>query len=128
MVEKSMGKNNYKSINIHIIKSLEQLHDKNCFLWRFLRSWVTKYRNKISSNDRKAFVCQMALFITIQGLKGMRQWPINWWTFVMMIHKITPSVDYIKWLKGCHTSCWQTNQNSLKVLKVVQPTNQKTLI
>ena len=29
-----------------------------------------------------------------QGSKGIRQWPINWWTDPMMIHKIMPSVDY----------------------------------
>ena len=29
-----------------------------------------------------------------QGTKGIRQWPINWCTTQMMIHKITPSVVY----------------------------------
>ena len=29
-----------------------------------------------------------------QGSKGIRQWPINGCTFPVMIHKITPSVDY----------------------------------
>ena len=28
-----------------------------------------------------------------QGSKGIRQWPINWYTSLMIIHKITPSVD-----------------------------------
>ena len=29
-----------------------------------------------------------------QGSKGIRQWPINWCTFPMMIHKTTLSIDY----------------------------------
>ena len=29
-----------------------------------------------------------------QGSKGMRQWPVNWYLSLMMIHKINPSVDY----------------------------------
>ena len=29
-----------------------------------------------------------------QGSKGKRQWPMNLCTSPMMIHKITPSVDY----------------------------------
>ena len=46
------------------------------------------------------------------------------YTSLIMIHKITPSVDYNYWLKRLDT----TNQNSIKVLKVVEPTNKKTLI
>ena len=30
----------------------------------------------------------------IQGYKWIRQWSINQYTSPMMIHKITPSVDY----------------------------------
>ncbi len=29
------------------------------------------------------------------GSKGIRKWSINWCTFPMMIHKITPCVNYI---------------------------------
>ena len=29
----------------------------------------------------------------LKGSKGIRQWPINRCTFLMMIHKITPSVN-----------------------------------
>ena len=38
-----------------------------------------------------------------QGSKGVRQWPINSYTSPMIIHKITPSVDYNKWLKRLDT-------------------------
>ena len=49
-------------------------------------------------------------------------------TSPMMIHKITPSVDYNKWFKRLDTqSNKPTNQNSIKVPKVVRLTNKKTL-
>ena len=28
------------------------------------------------------------------GIKGIRQWPINWFIYPMMIHKITTSAEY----------------------------------
>ena len=34
------------------------------------------------------------LYIKKQLSTGIRQWPINSYTLLMMIHKITPSVDY----------------------------------
>ena len=47
----------------------------------------------------------------------------------MMIHKITPSVDYNQFLKLLDTQLNEpTNQNSMKVLKYVKPTNKKTLL
>ena len=46
----------------------------------------------------------------------------------MMILKITPPVDYNKCLKRLDTQQNEpTNQNSLKVPKVVKPNNKKTL-
>ena len=46
----------------------------------------------------------------------------------MMIHRITPSVDYNKWLKRMDTQLNEpTNKNSIKVPKVVKPINEKTL-
>ena len=47
----------------------------------------------------------------------------------MMIHKITPSVDYNQLLKrsDSDTQLYEAaNQNSVKVPKVVKPTNKKT--
>ena len=55
-----------------------------------------------------------------QGSKGIRRWSINWFTFP--IHIIIPSVDLDTQLNE------QTNQNSIKVPKVVKPTKKKTLI
>ena len=47
----------------------------------------------------------------------------------MMLHKITPSLDYNLWLKHLVTQLNKpTNQNSIKVPKVVKPTNEKTLL
>ena len=47
----------------------------------------------------------------------------------MVIHKITLSVDYSKWMKRFDTQLNEsTNQNSRKVRKVVKPTNKKTLL
>ena len=44
----------------------------------------------------------------------------------MIIHKIILSVDYNWWLKRLDTQLnEQTNQNSIKVPKVVKPTNMK---
>ena len=46
----------------------------------------------------------------------------------MLIHQITPSVDYNLWLIRLDTQLKKpTNQNLLKVPKVVKPTNKKTL-
>ena len=45
----------------------------------------------------------------------------------MMIHKISSSVDYNYWLNRLDTQLNEsTNQNSLKVPKVVKLTNNKT--
>ena len=64
-----------------------------------------------------------------QGSKGTRQWSINWHAFRMIICKNNPSVDYNLWLKRLDTQLNQpTNENSIKVLKVVRPTNQKMLL
>ena len=47
----------------------------------------------------------------------------------MMIHKITPSIGYDKWFKRFGTQLNEsTNQNSIKVHKVVKPTNKEALI
>ena len=47
----------------------------------------------------------------------------------MMIHKITPSVDYNFWWKRLETQLKkQTNQNLIKGPNVVEPTNKKTLL
>ena len=54
-----------------------------------------------------------------QRSKGIRQSPINWCTFPMMIQKIEtfgPSISK------------PTNQNLRKVAIVVKPTNKKTLL
>ena len=49
--------------------------------------------------------------------------------FPMMVHKNTPSVYYNKWLKHLDTQLnGSTNQNSIKVPKVVEPMNMKTLL
>ena len=42
----------------------------------------------------------------------------------MIIHKTAPSLDYNKWFKRFDT---QLNEPSIKVPKVVKPTNEKTL-
>ena len=64
----------------------------------------------------------------LQGIKGMRQLPINSSTSAMMIHKITHGVDYNQWLKRLDTQLnYLTNQNSINFHKRVQPMNKKTV-
>ena len=47
----------------------------------------------------------------------------------MMVQKVTPSVYYNQWLKRLNTQLNEsTNQNPIKVPKVVKPTNIKTLL
>ena len=47
----------------------------------------------------------------------------------MMIHKITPSVDYNYWWKRLETQLNKpTNQNLIKGPNVVKLTNKKTLL
>ncbi len=61
-----------------------------------------------------------------QGSKGIRQWPINWCTSPMIMHKIIPSVDYNKKFNRLDTIINEPiNQ---KVPKVVKATNNKTLL
>ena len=44
----------------------------------------------------------------------------------MLIYQITPSVDYNWWLTRVNTQLNEANhQNSIKVPKVVEPTNRK---
>ena len=46
-----------------------------------------------------------------------------------MIHKITPSVDENWWLKRLDTELDETtNQNSMKVLKIVRPSYKITVL
>ena len=46
-----------------------------------------------------------------------------------MVHKTTHSIDFNKWLKRFDTQLNElTNLNSIKVPKVVEPTNKKTNI
>ena len=46
----------------------------------------------------------------------------------MMFHKINPAVDYNYWLKRLKSQHNEpTNKNPIKVPKVVEPTNKKTL-
>ena len=46
-----------------------------------------------------------------------------------MIHKITPSIDFTYWLKRLNTQLNDpTGQYSIKVPRVVNLTNKKTLI
>ena len=47
----------------------------------------------------------------------------------MMTHKITPCVNKYKWLKRLNTQLIKlTNQNSVKVPKVIKPMNKKALL
>ena len=47
----------------------------------------------------------------------------------MADYKITPSVDYTKWLKLLNIKLTElTNPNKIKVPKVVKPKNKKTFI
>ena len=43
----------------------------------------------------------------------------------MMMHKITPSVDYNWWMSHVNKP---TNQNSIKVPNIIKPTNKKVLL
>ena len=57
--------------------------------------WISKVNNKICSIYNSYYLC-IYLHISIhlktvyqEGSKGIRQWPIIWWQFLMMIHKMT---------------------------------------
>ena len=55
----------------------------------------------------------LARQLLTQESKVIRQWPINWCTSPMMMHKITRSVDYNKWLNRLDTQLNEpSNQNS----------------
>ena len=52
-------------------------------------------------------------------------WPINYCTFPLMIHKITPSLGY-NWLLKRFDK--QLNKPTIKVTKVVKPTHKNTFL
>ena len=57
---------------------------------------------------------------TMQGSKGIQQWPKNLYTSPMMTYKITPSVYCNWWLKNLDTQVNElTNQNSIKSSKLL---------
>ena len=58
-----------------------------------------------------------------RGSKGIRRWPINWCTSPMVIHEITPSEDYNKWME-CQTLTLMNQP--IKIPKVVKPLYNKT--
>ena len=67
--------------------------------------------------------------VKYQGSNGIRQWPIKWCTSPLLIHKIVSSVDNNYGLKRLDSELDKpTNQNPLKVSKVVKPTDKKTLL
>ena len=54
----------------------------------------------------------------VQGFKGIRQWPINWFTFTIMKNKITSPVDYNLWIKRLYLQFNErTNQYAINVPK-----------
>ena len=58
------------------------------------------------------------------------KWPTNWCTSPMMIHKITSKLCRLQLVVETfgHSTWWPTNQNSIKVAKVVKPTSKKKLL
>ena len=59
--------------------------------------------------------------------KGIRKWNINWCTSPMMIHKITPSLDYNYGLKTLTLN--KMNKSTIfNQTKVVKQTNKKSLL
>ena len=70
----------------------------------------------LSSIEKYLAIYETIVFkIVTQGSKGIRQWSINCCVFPMMIQKLTPSVDYNKWLQRWNTRVNKpTNQNQKK--------------
>ena len=69
-----------------------------------------------------------------QGSKGIRQWPINCCTSPIMIHTITPSLDYNQWLKSLETqlkkspqSCLANDDKTLGTSKINNPMSPPSL-
>ena len=58
----------------------------------------------------------------------MRQWSIKQCTSPMMIHNITPSVDYNNWLKCLDTQLNEPTKQINNGPQVVEPTFEKTLL
>ena len=57
----------------------------------------------------------------------IKQWPINWCTFPMTIHKITLSVDYNLWLKRLYTQP-MNNQSEFNKSSKIRKRYYKTLV
>ena len=86
---------------------LSNQHNLNYYIRQppYLKEKFTKKESQIDPAVSESFRYKQTVrqksffnFVVITGgymdLKGLdRQWPINWCTFPMMIHNITPSVD-----------------------------------
>ena len=64
-----------------------------CLLCWPLPGWQDLAPGSLQSSDLKVSSTS-SIHGKWQGSKGIRQWPINWCSSQMMIHKITLSVDY----------------------------------
>ena len=57
-------------------------------------------------------ICNRIVLATqTHGSKMIRQW-VNWYTIQRMIHKITPSVNYNKWLKRLDIQLIEPNKTN----------------
>ena len=99
-----------------------------CIITQLNNDQLTNYNCIVVSKFNMKMLYSHKCMRLNQESKGIRQWPINLCTSPMMIHKITPSLDYNWWFKHLDTQLNEsTNQNSRKVAKFVRQTNKKTL-
>ena len=66
----------------------------------------------------------MWLYIQYQGSIGIRQWPIDSYTSLLMIHKITPSADENKWFKRFGIKINESTNSNAKIKSPSNMNNQ----
>ena len=117
--------NNKKMISLNSKRLMKSFRYRvRVSMWIFF-TYVCLYRNIIIIHFILSFFLSVRSKISqhLLASKGIRQWPINWCIFPMMIHKSTPR------LKRLDTQLNEpTNKNSINVPKVFRPTNKKPLL
>ncbi len=106
------------------LKDKTNKHSCKDGLHTFYATWAKTAQSDLSLSSLKSAVGGwIASLEPVQGCKRIRQWPINFYTCPMKIHKNNPSVDTIGGWSIGHYLNLPNNQNSRKVPKVYEYEN-----
>ena len=92
----------------------------------YINLYYKEGEGKILKNNCNTKKVGTDILLGTQESKGIRQWPINWWTCTVKIHKI---VNYNTWLKRYDTQLMnQPIKNQLKSSKLLNQPIKNVII